>query len=80
MSVGHGMIWPLAAEYARRGWAVRRVGWANEITDPFDKDTSLRWIVHHHGLFHLTYLSKSSAATGAASAAPRARVLTAKKT
>ena len=27
MTYGSGMIWPLAAEYARRGWAVRRAGW-----------------------------------------------------
>ena len=66
MSVGHGMIWPLAAEYARRGWAVRRAGWTDHITDPFNQDASLRWIVYHHGLFHLTYLAKSSTATGSA--------------
>ena len=65
MSVGHGMIWPLASEYAMRGWAVRRAGWSEEITDPFDHDTSLRWIVYHNGLFHLTYLMKSELAPGA---------------
>jgi hypothetical protein len=63
MSVGHGMIWPLAAEYARGGWAVRRAGWTSEITSPFNADNSLRWVVYHSGLFHLTYLSKSASTT-----------------
>ena len=58
MSIGHGMIWPLAAEYVRRGWAVRRAGWSNEITNPFNKASSLRWIIHHSGLFHVTYLNR----------------------
>jgi hypothetical protein len=58
MSIGHGMIWPLAAEYARRGWAVRRAGWSNEITNPFNHTSSLRWIIHHGGLFHVTYLNR----------------------
>ncbi len=59
------MIWPLAAEYARRGWAVRRVAWSNPITNPFNADTSLRWVVYHHGLFHITYLNRTVSATGA---------------
>ena len=61
MSIGHGMIWPLAAEYARRGWAVRRVNWANPVTNlsgNHPQPSSLRWIVHHSGLFHLTYLNR----------------------
>jgi len=61
MSIGHGMIWPLAAEYARRGWAVRRVNWADEVTNKsgnHPQPSSLRWIVHHSGLFHLTYLNR----------------------
>ena len=62
MSIGHGMIWPLAAEYARRGWAVRRVNWANPVTNlsgNHPQPTSLRWIVYHGGLFHLTYLNRA---------------------
>ena len=62
MSIGHGMIWPLAAEYARRGWAVRRVNWANPVTNlsgNHPQPTSLRWIVYHSGLFHLTYLNRA---------------------
>lgn len=61
MSIGHGMIWPLAAEYARRGWAVRRVNWADEVTNKsgnHPQPTSLRWIVYHSGLYHLTYLNR----------------------
>ncbi|MGA0846327.1 MAG: hypothetical protein ACO3RV_07270, partial [Luteolibacter sp.] len=63
MSIGHGMIWPLAAEYARRGWAVRRAGWTNEITHPFSKSSSLRWIHYDTGMFHVSYLDRSSTNT-----------------
>ncbi len=40
------------------GWAVRRAGWLNEITNPFNHTSSLRWIIHHSGLFHVTYLNR----------------------
>ena len=58
MSIGHGMIWPLAAEYARRGWAVRRAGWSNGVTRPFNPATSMRWIIFNSGLFHLTFFDR----------------------
>lgn len=57
------MIWPLAAEYAKRGWAVRRAGWANPITSPFNASSSLRWVVYQNGLFHLTYIQKTATET-----------------
>ena len=62
MSIGHGMIWPLAAEYARRGWAVRRANWAQRVTNlsgNHPQPNSLRWIVYHSGLFHLTYRNEA---------------------
>jgi hypothetical protein len=57
------MIWPLAAEYAKLGWAVRRAGWANPVTSPFNASSSLRWVTYQNGLFHLTYINQTSTAT-----------------
>ena len=57
------MIWPLAAEYAKLGWAVRRAGWANPVTSPFNASSSLRWVTYQNGLFHLTYIDQTSTAT-----------------
>jgi len=54
MSNGAGMIWPLAAEYSRKGWAVRRAGW-DDVALLGDSGRSLRWIVYHSGLFHLLF-------------------------
>jgi hypothetical protein len=54
MTYGSGMIWPLAAEYARRGWAVRRAGWDD--LDLFgDTGRALRWVVYQNALFWLLY-------------------------
>ncbi|MGA0846326.1 MAG: hypothetical protein ACO3RV_07265 [Luteolibacter sp.] len=54
MNYGTGMIWPLAAEYARRGWAVRRAGWDD--TELFgDTDRALRWLVYQNSMFWLLY-------------------------
>jgi hypothetical protein len=54
MTYGSGMIWPLAAEYARRGWAVRRAGWDD--TELFgDTGRALRWVVYQNSLFWLLY-------------------------
>jgi len=58
------MGWPLASEYAKRGWAVRRDAWKNRITQPFSNLNSLRWIVYHNGLFHVTYLFDAGTAVG----------------
>lgn len=54
MSNGVGMIWPLSAEYARKGWAVRRSGWDDETTLG-DSGRALRWVIYHSALFHLLY-------------------------
>jgi hypothetical protein len=54
MTYGSGMIWPLAAEYARRGWAVRRAGWDDGTTFG-DSGRALRWIVYQNALFFLLY-------------------------
>ena len=54
MTYGSGMIWPLAAEYARLGWAVRRAGWDD--LDLFgDTGRALRWVVYQNALFWLLY-------------------------
>jgi hypothetical protein len=54
MNYGSGMIWPLASEYARRGWAVRRAGWDDE-TIFGDTGRALRWVVYQNALFFLLY-------------------------
>ena len=54
MTYGSGMIWPLAAEYARRGWAVRRAGWDDDLLFG-DTGRALRWIVYQNALFWLLY-------------------------
>lgn len=54
MNYGSGMIWPLAAEYARRGWAVRRAGWDDD-TLYGDTGRALRWVVYQNALFWLLY-------------------------
>lgn len=55
MSFGNDMIWPLASEYAKRQWAVRRASW----DDPDlagDTGRALRWIIYYNALFWLTYI------------------------
>lgn len=54
MNYGSGMIWPLASEYARRGWAVRRAGW-DDVALFGDTGRALRWIVYQNALFFLLY-------------------------
>jgi hypothetical protein len=61
MTYGSGMIWPLAAEYARRGWAVRRAGW-DDLELFGDTGRALRWVVYQNALFWLLY---RAAVTGA---------------
>lgn len=64
---GIGMIWPLAAEYARRGWAVRRAGWEDPYiaTGAPPASNSLRWIVYQNALFHLIYQERDGGSIGA---------------
>jgi hypothetical protein len=54
MIYGSGMIWPLAVEYARRGWAVRRAGW-DDLELFGDTGRALRWVVYQNALFWLLY-------------------------
>ena len=54
MNYGSGMIWPLAAEYARLGWAVRRAGW-DESDIYGDSGRALRWVVYQNALFWLLF-------------------------
>jgi len=54
MTYGSGMIWPLAAEYARLGWAVRRAGWDD--SDAYGTTgRALRWVIYQNALFWLLY-------------------------
>lgn len=64
---GIGMIWPLAAEYARKGWAVRRAGWENPYiaTGTALASNSLRWIVYQNALFHTIYQERGLDSIGA---------------
>ena len=54
MNYGSGMIWPLAAEYARRGWAERRAGW-DDLNLFGDTARALRWVIYQNALFWLLY-------------------------
>ena len=54
MTYGSSMIWPLAAEYARLGWAVRRAGW-DDLELFGDTGRALRWVVYQNALFWLLY-------------------------
>lgn len=54
MNYGSGMIWPLAAEYARRGWALRRAGW-DDLYLYGDTGRALRWVVYQNALFWLLH-------------------------
>ena len=54
MTYGSGMIWPLAAEYARRGWALRRAAW-DDLELFGDTGRALRWVVYQNALFWLLY-------------------------
>lgn len=59
MSLGNDMIWPLASEYAKRDWAVRRATW----DDPDlhgDTGRALRWIVYFNALFWLVYIDATT--------------------
>ena len=64
---GTGMIWPLAAQYARNGWAVRRAGWENPYiaTGAALASNSLRWITYQNALFHLIYQERGADVIGA---------------
>lgn len=64
---GIGMIWPLAAAYARKGWAVRRAGWENPYvaTGAALASNSLRWIVWQNALFHTIYQERGDDYIGA---------------
>jgi hypothetical protein len=59
MTYGNGMIWPLASEYAKRGWAVRRIGW-DDSTTLGSSGRALRWIIYQNSLFWLLYREVSS--------------------
>jgi hypothetical protein len=59
MTYGSGMIWPLASEYAKRGWAVRRIGWDNPDLLG-DTGRALRWITYQNSMFWLLYRQASS--------------------
>ena len=59
MTYGNGMIWPLASEYAKRGWAVRRIGWDDSTTLGVS-GRALRWIIYQNSLFWLKYRETSS--------------------
>lgn len=61
MSYGSSMIWPLAAEYAFRGWAVRRAEWDDE-TMFGDTGRALRWVIYQNSLFFLLYRAPVTAA------------------
>jgi hypothetical protein len=54
MNYGTGMIWPLAYEYALRGWAMRRAGWDDD-TIYGDTGRALRWVVYQNGIYWLLY-------------------------
>ena len=64
---GIGMLWPLAAQYARHGWAVRRAGWENPYmaTGAALPSNSLRWIIYQNALFHLIYQEREADMIGA---------------
>jgi hypothetical protein len=54
MNYGFGMIWPLAYEYALRGWAVRRAGWDDGSLNG-DSGRALRWVVYQNSLYWLIF-------------------------
>lgn len=59
MNYGFGMIWPLAYEYALRGWAVRRAGW-DDGSLYGDSGRALRWVVYQNSLYWLIYREAGS--------------------